>query len=363
MKNHQNDPIGRLRDADPMHRRLPDDASSPAAARVFERVGAPEAVLTAPQARDRRFRASRALPVLAAAAAAVAVVGLSLPKDAPAPVRSIVGSEQATASPDRPKLLRAAEEQEASGAAATPAEQQFLDGLSAYPEDPTPSNVLAWLDANCAAVTGAQAGDPSPGVDCGLLAAPIVVNEAPSAVSADVLRALATLDGGLPTHAERCTNWESEDPAWRDKVEQAEAGAIWVKRNGTLLVLNDPSAADAGTVIPAGGSEQLTQEARAQLQEDLASKRVAASVTKASAESNVVVQCKPTSELGNHPEQTVEGAMGAYAEDAEHDGCSLSPVEAEGLVAVDLAQVCQVGTADLPPVTGVEDGQTITVGD
>jgi hypothetical protein len=394
MKNPDLDPIARLRAADPMDRRAPDDASSPTAARVLERVGAPDALPASRPARSPRIRASRALPVLAAAAAAVAVVGLSLPKDAPAPVRSVVGTEQATASPDRPKLLAAAEEQEAAAAQVSRAqraeEQQFLDRLGPYPQGPTPSQVLAWLEDNCEAVNGPDVAALSPELDCALLAAPRVVNEAPGAVAADVLRALATLGGGLPTHAERCSGWDSVDPAWRTKVEQAEAGAIWVERNGTLLVLNDAETMVAPDPMPAEALAELSSQDRAihdQIEQDLARTRVAASVSEASPASDVFVQCKPSSELEGHREQTVEDAMRTYASGlgGGHDGCALSLVESEGLLAVDFAQACQVGTGstsspnaedggptseqgivvpgdDLPPPTIVEPVPTTAVG-
>ena len=361
------DPMARLRAADPMQRRAADDASSPAAARVLERVGAPEALPAARPARSPRVRASRALPILAAAAAAVAVVGLSLPKDAPAPVRSIVGSEQATASPDRPKLLAAAEEQEAAASQATQAqraeEQQFLDRLGPYPQDPTPSHVLAWLEDNCEAVNGPDVAARLPELDCALLAAPTVINEAPGAVAADVLRALATLGGGLPTHAERCDGWDSVDPAWRTKVEQAEAGAIWVKRNGTLLVLNDAETMADPDPMPAEALAELNPRDRAihdQVEQDLARMRVAASVSEASPASDVFVQCKPSSELEGHREQTAEGAMQAYASGlgGGEDGCALSVFESEGLVAVDFAQACGVGTGSPSSPNAEEGGPT-----
>jgi hypothetical protein len=344
------DPARRLSAADPLRGRTPDDPSSPAAARVLDRALMPEPAGFEP-AREHRLRASRALPALALAAAVLAVVGLSLPKGAPDPVQRIVGAEPASA--DRAKLMRVAEATaSADDDPAVRAKQQaFLDRLGPYPDDPTSEEVLAWLDDNCAAVNEELFGDhPAPDLDCGLLAAPQVVNAAPAPVAADLLRALATLDLGLPTHAQRCADWASVDPAWKAKVEEAEAGSIWIKRNGTLLVI-----------------DTLTDEQRAGLEQqaqDLAATRVGAGVSPASPASEVFVQCEPSSALADRHEDTVEGAMGAYAE--EHgDACSLSDVELQGLIAVDLAQACQTGAgseaqpdrgpnpSDGPPTTSV----------
>jgi hypothetical protein len=366
MKTPDQDPIARLRNADPMNRRPPDDSSSPAAARVFERIGTPE-VLQASPPRDPRFRASRALPVLAVAAAIVAVVGLSLPRNAPGPVRAALGAEPASA--DRAKLIQVAEHQEANAPEEDPErvakQQEFLDGLDPYPHDPTSAEVLAWLDANCDEVNASteEAGIPMD-FDCVLAAAPTVINEAPAAVAADVLRALATLDVGLPTHAQRCPDWESVDPAWRGKVEEAESHFIWIKRNGTLLVMS--AVLDEDRTLPGGDGDPLTKaekEIRDQIEAELGNQRVSTSLSPASAESEVYVQCQPPSpSAGPNAVTTVEQAMMAYAE-THGDGCSLGEVERLGLVAIDFAQACQTGVPQEEPeleAPSCDDGGVVT---
>jgi hypothetical protein len=361
----------RLRAADPLAGRPDADPCSDAASAVFERslTARPgEEPVPIEQTARHRVRASRALPILAVAAAIVAVVGLALPRNAPAPLKRAVGSEPATASPDRPKLLRAADAVQASstdptGASRRAEEERFLDALGAYPATPTTTKVLAWLEANCEQVNTA-AGTPTASTDCLLEAAPTVVNRAPAPVAADVLRALATLDGGLPTHAQRCPGWDAVDPAWRAEVEAAEAGHIWVRRNGALLVITTLTERDR--TMPTGsadGAGSTASDGSSQIETDLADLRISASVSPASPESEVFVQCQPAGSA-ERIDQTVEGALGAYAE--EHgDGCALSPRELEGLVAVDFAQACQVGGApegqDAPSTDAGADQATSTV--
>lgn len=367
MKTPDHDPIARLRDADPMRRRLPDDASSPTAARVFERVGAPEVAEVRTPVRDRRIRASRALPVLAVAAAIVAVVGLSLPRNAPGPIRTTLGAEPASA--DRTKLIQAAEQEEASAGEQDPElvakQQEFLDGLEPYPHDPTSAEVLAWLDDNCDEVNAPRKDEArnSEELDCVLVAATTVINEAPATVAADVLRALATLDVGLPTHAQRCPDWESVDPAWRAKVEEAESHFIWIKRNGTLLVVN--AILDEDRSLPGGDGAALTdeeQEIRKQIEAEMGSARVSSTLSTASPASEVFVQCQPpATPAGPNDVTTVERALMDYA--ATHgDGCGLGEVERQGLVAIDFAQACQTGVPQEEPEPLSCDGGVLTSG-
>ena len=294
-----------------------------------------------------RLRASRALPVLAVAAAVIAVVGLSLPRNTPGPVRSTIGSERAAASPDRAELLSAAEHQDALAEDVT-AEQRagserFMAGLGAYPDDPTPEHVLAWLDQNCDEVEPATYVGQPPNLDCGLLAAPAVLNQGPPHVAADLFRALATLDVGSPTHADRCPNWASVDPAWRASVAEAEANLVWVKRNGTRLAVNRTLPEERE--VASGGLDRLTPDQlaeRDELVKELANRRFTTLVTAASPDSKVFVQCQPNPS-GAHPERSVVGAMERYGR--EH-GVQREAGEAEqrGLVPVDLAAWCRVET-------------------
>jgi len=287
------------------------------------------------------------------AAAVIAVVGLSLPRNAPGPVRATLGSEPASA--DRAKLIQAAEHQEANAGGEDPEraakQEQFLDRLEPYPHDPTSAEVLAWLDANCGEVNAPTAEDAGSPVDfdCVLSAAPTVINEAPAAVAADLLRALATLDVGLPTHAQRCPDWESVDPAWRGQVEEAESHFIWIKRNGTLLVMS--TVLDEDGSVRGGDGDPLTkaeEEIRDQIEAELGTSRVSTSLSPASAESEVFVQCQPPSpSAGPGAVTTVEQAMLAYAE-THGDGCSLGEEERLGLVAIDFAQACQTGVPQDP---------------
>lgn len=367
MKTPDHDPSARMRNADPMNSRRPDDPSSPTAARVFERTIVVEATEPSGSFGGKRIRASRALPVLAVAAAIIAVVGLSLPRNTPDAVRSTLGAEPASA--DRTKLIEAAEHQEASAGEEDPKrvakQQQFLEGFEPYPQDPTSAEVLAWLDATCGEVNE-SAGDAGSPVDfdCVLSAAPTVINEAPATVAADVLRALATLDVGLPTHAERCSDWESVDPAWRGKVEEAESHFIWIKRNGTLLVMS--AVLDEDRTLPGGDGDPLTKaekEIRDQIEAELGNQRVSTSLSPASAESEVYVQCQPPSpSAGPNAVTTVEQAMMAYAE-THGDGCSLGEVERLGLVAIDFAQACQTGVPQEEPeleAPSCDDGGVVT---